>query len=153
MRRREKKIEDEIILREILSKSTICRLGLFDDEYPYVVPMNYGYDGSSIYFHCAAEGKKIDLIRKNSRVCFEIEQGVETIKSDISCHWTTKYRSIIGYGNITIIKDKKEKVKGLNIIMKQHGGENNSFADKLLDKLLVLKLDIAKFTGKQSGNW
>ena len=83
MRRNDKKIEDESIIIEILTKSLVCRVGLFDDEYPYVVPMNFGYNGNSLYFHSATKGKKLDLIRRNNKVSFEIEQSYEIVKDGI----------------------------------------------------------------------
>ena len=73
MRRNEREITDPKIIEEIIHQATICRIALYDADYPYIVPLNYGYESGALYFHSAKEGKKIDLIRKNSRVCFEIE--------------------------------------------------------------------------------
>lgn len=153
MRRNEKEIEDKDIINEILSKSHICRIGLFDNEYPYVVPMNYGYNENSLYFHCSSKGKKLDLIRKNNKACFEIEQSHEVIKNEVSCKWTTKYRSVIGFGNIDIVTDYNEKIEALDFIMSQHGKEDNHYKDELIDKIVTLKLNISNLTAKQSGKW
>ncbi|MEN8187326.1 MAG: pyridoxamine 5'-phosphate oxidase family protein [Bacteroidota bacterium] len=153
MRRNEKEIEDKDIINEILSKSHICRIGLFDNEYPYVVPMNYGYNENSLYFHCSSKGKKLDLIRKNNKACFEIEQSHEVIKNEVSCKWTTKYRSVIGFGNIDIVTDHNEKIEALDFIMSQHGKEDNHYKDELIDKIVTLKLNISNLTAKQSGKW
>ncbi len=153
MRRNEKKITDEKIIREILQKSQICRIAIFADKYPYIVPMNYGYKDSVIFLHSALEGRKIELLKQNSNVGFEIEQEHEVIKDELSCNWTTKYRSIIGYGNIELISDNKQKVDGLNIIMEHHGEKENVYNDKAVDNVIVLKLHIKDFTAKQSGKW
>lgn len=150
MRRKERQIVDKEIINEILVNSNICRLGIFDDEYPYIVPMNYGYSNKSLYFHCATEGRKLDLIVKNNKVGFEIEAQNEILKDEVSCKWTTKYRSIIGKGKIVILTETNEKVDGLNIIMEHHGKMDNSYNEKILDRLIVLRLDIEELTAKQS---
>jgi len=82
VRRKEKEIHDKDELEEILKNGTICRLGLFDNNVAYVVPMNYGYSGGSIYFYSADSEKKIEIMRKNNYACFEIEAGTEIVKDD-----------------------------------------------------------------------
>jgi nitroimidazol reductase NimA-like FMN-containing flavoprotein (pyridoxamine 5'-phosphate oxidase superfamily) len=153
MRRRDKRIEDKTIITEIFSESVICRVALSDTPYPYIVPMNYGYADGVLYFHGASEGRKLDLIRKNNKVAFEIEQGYEVVKKEVSCRWTTKYRSIIGVGKIEIVTDFDEKRKGLDIIMSHHGREENEYEDNLIENIVVLKLIVESFTAKQSGDW
>ena len=76
------------------------------------------------------------------------------VKAKKSCGWTTKYRSIIGWGKIEILDDKAGKINGLDIIMTKYGRtEPNDYSDAMLDKTLVLVLTIESFTGKQSGDW
>ena len=153
MRRNDKEVNDPKIINEILTQSLICRIALFDEEYPYIVPMNYGYKENILYFHCAIKGKKIDLINKNNKVGFEIENFHKLIKKEKSCDWTTKYRSIMGTGTIKIITDLEEKRKGLDILMKQHGREENTYQDQAIKKVIILKLHINNLSAKQSGNW
>ncbi len=153
MRRNDKEITNREIIMEILQKSQICRIAIFADEYPYIVPMNYGYRNSALYLHSALEGRKTELLKQNSKVGFEIEQENEVLKNELSCKWTTKYRSIIGFGDIEFINDKKQKVDGLNIIMEHHGKKENVYNDKAVDNVIVLKLHIKEFTAKQSGKW
>ncbi len=153
MRRKDRKIDDKELINKMLTESNICRIALHDDEYPYVVPMNYGYSNNCIYMHCAATGKKIDLLKRNNKVCFEIEVGSELIKSDISCKWTTKYRSIIGYGTIEIITDSHQKIEGLDVIMKHHGKSDNIYESKVLNMVTILKLTISDLDAKQAGDW
>ena len=153
MRRKDKKIEDSKIIEAILTQSQICHIAFLDDEYPYVVPMNYGYKEDILYFHCATQGKKLDLIKRNNKVSFEIIQFHELIKKEISCDWTTKYRSIMGTGKIEIVTDTANKREGLDILMKQHGREVNTYEDKAVKRIVVLKLAINSLTAKQSGDW
>jgi len=135
---------------EIVSNSLICRLGIFDDEYPYIVPLNYGYYNNALYFHCASEGKKIELLRKNNKVCFEIEQSSEIIKDPVSCNWTMKYCSVIGYGIIEIVSDHESKKQGLDIIMRHYGKNDNAYKQKVIEEMLILKLNIISLQAKKS---
>lgn len=153
MRRKEREISNQTIIEEILKQSTICRIALNDGEFPYIVPLNYGYTNHTLYFHCATQGKKLDLIQKNNKVAFEIESGCEIIPHEESCKWTTKYRSIIGLGEIVILSDFEEKKKGLDVIMNHNGKEKNSYNEKAVNNILVLKLSIQQISAKQAGDW
>ncbi|NOU59790.1 pyridoxamine 5'-phosphate oxidase family protein [Marinifilum caeruleilacunae] len=153
MRRKEREITDPKLLEEILKGANICRLAISNHPYPYIVALNYGYADNSLFIHCAKEGKKIDLLRKNNKVGFQIERGSEIIPHEESCQWTTKYRSIIGTGEVEMIDDFDEKCKGLDVIMNHSGKADNSYHPKAVDKVLILKVKINEFSGKQAGDW
>lgn len=69
MRRIDRQVADEAGIRAILDRCQICRLALWDEEGPYIVPMSYGYrmdeGGLKLYFHCAGEGRKLDALRRD----------------------------------------------------------------------------------------
>lgn len=156
MKKSNQEIKDKAILEEILSASEVCRLGFMDKNRPYILPFNYGYQDGYIYIHCANEGKKIDLIKQNNHVCIEIEQSSKIEKYEKACKWTTRYRSLIGYGTVEIITDHDQKRQGLDIIMRHNGANtshNLSYERKLIDSMSVLKVEITEMTGKQSSNW
>ena len=154
MRRNDKEIKDPEVIEEILNQSKVCRIGLYDGEYPYIVPFNYGYHNRALYFHSAVSGKKINLIHENNKACFEIEYDSHIIRHEQACKWTTKYRSVIGYGKIECITDPEEKKKGLDKIMEHYGRSAvNVYDEKHVKDIVILKLTIDKLTGKQSGNW
>jgi hypothetical protein len=134
--------------------AAICRIGLIDGDLPYIVPLNYGFSGNVLYFHSAPAGKKIDLLKQNNRVCFEIEQSNELVRNEQACNWTSRYRCVIGYGTVEIITDRDEKINGLDIIMKHYGNQgNNTYNDANLERMVILKLTIDRISGKQSGDW
>ena len=127
---------------------------MIDDDRPYVVPLNYGYSDNSIYMHSAESGKKIAILKQNNRVCFEIEYSAEIVKHELSCGWSTRYRSLIGIGTIEIITDFEQKKAGLDIIMAHYGKkDNNEYKNNLVNSIVILKLNIEEITGKQSGIW
>jgi nitroimidazol reductase NimA-like FMN-containing flavoprotein (pyridoxamine 5'-phosphate oxidase superfamily) len=154
MRRKQYEITDSAIIEDILSKSEVCRIALIDNDRPYIVPLNYGYKNNAIYFHSSPRGKKIELLKTNNKVCFEIELFTEIVKNEIPCTWGTKYRSVIGYGTIELLTDPDQKTEGLDIIMAHYGKtDKNIFQDKQIGNVLILKLKIEEITGKQLGNW
>ena len=122
MRKKEREITDKAVLEQLLMQTQICRLGLYDGKWPYVVPVNMGYEPGRIYFHSSKKGKKMDILRDNPNVCFELDADVEIVTGDKPCDWTTYYKSIIGFGTAVILDDEEEKLAGLKVIMRRHGG-------------------------------
>ncbi|MEN8201841.1 MAG: pyridoxamine 5'-phosphate oxidase family protein [Bacteroidota bacterium] len=154
MRKKNQEIKDKQVLEEILSHAVIIRIAMVDRGEPYLLPFNYGYRSNCIYIHSAQKGKKIDVLSRNPRVCFEVEQQADLVKGPLACDWSTLYRSVIGYGTIEIISDYAQKQEGLEIIMSQHGApELIEFKEKNVDSIVILKLTIDSMTGKQSSNW
>jgi nitroimidazol reductase NimA-like FMN-containing flavoprotein (pyridoxamine 5'-phosphate oxidase superfamily) len=83
MRRKDREIEDIRDLELIISNSDVCRVAFADNNMPYIVTMNFGYSGgdnSAFYFHCASEGRKLEMMRKNNLVCFELDTDHEPMK-------------------------------------------------------------------------
>ena len=115
MRRKDREIVDTKILDEIISSAQVCRLGLSDDNAPYIVPMCFGYKDRSLYFHSAGDGKKIEIIKKNPNVCFEFDHNIEVLQAEKPCKWGMKYQSIIGHGKVVFIETLEEKKEALKI--------------------------------------
>lgn len=150
MRRQEKEITDRTEIEAILNQAEICRLAMADDNVPYVVALNYGYADNCLYIHCAPEGKKIDFIRKNPHVCFEADVDVEVVETDSVHKCSTKYKSVIGHGTASIITDDAGKKAGLDVLMTQYSDVDHEYPQKLLDKMVIIKVEIETMTGKQS---
>jgi hypothetical protein len=150
MRRQEREIRDEAEIQEILEKGLVCRLGLYDGLYPYVVPLNYGYRNGCMFFHSAREGRKIDILKKNGRVCIEVDIDSRIVRGDAPCRWAAKYRSVIGFGRARIVDDEAEKKAALEIIMAHYGGQGGEYDEKSLQRTCVIEVVIENMTGKQS---
>ena len=154
MRRSDKEIKDKNCIKWILETAKVCRIALCDNETPYIVPMNFGFKENNLYLHSAREGLKIDMIRKNNRICFEADIETEIVTADNACSWGMKYYSIIGFGNAHFIKDTCEKEDALNIIMQKYSHKSDKSFEYLkpaLDKTTVIKVEIESLTGKKSG--
>lgn len=154
MRRKDKEVIDQTIINGLFATAEVCRLAMVDNGEPYIVPLNYGYRDHALYFHSAAAGRKLDILKRNPTVCFEIETLATIIKHAEPCHWGTKARSLIGYGRVEIIADPLEKKRGLDIIMAHHGQtEPNMYDERQLRAVVILKLMVESVTCKQLGNW
>jgi len=150
MRRKEKEITEESAIEAIIQKSLVCRLALSDGNFPYIVPLCFGYRDKVLYFHGSLKGKKIDIIRKNQNICFEFDINTEIVKAEDACHWSMKYKSVIGFGKAVLLEDLYEKRKALNIIMSQYSDRTFQFNDATLKGTVVIKVEIESMTGKQS---
>jgi len=150
LRRSKDEIKERAEIDAIIRKSRVCRLGLCDGEEPYIVPLCFGYDGKALYFHSATEGRKIDVIRKNNRVCVEFDIPGEMKESEQGCKWGITYRSVIGFGAAEIVDDGEAKREALAILMAQYSDKNYTFPDDLVTKTAVIKVIIARITGKQA---
>lgn len=152
MRRKEKQMPKETVYK-YLNLCKVVRVGLNDREYPYIVPMNYGYesqDGKDIlYMHCATEGRKIDLINEDPKVGFEMDINYGITDDDNPAKCTTKYASIIGTGTMEIVESYTEKVDALSLLMKNVADREIQIFDKrVVDKTTILKLVVKSMTGK-----
>jgi len=150
MRRKEKEIKDTAEIEEILSKAFVCRLGLCDNGRPYVVPLCFGYEDNALYIHCAKEGKKLDIIRENNNVCFEVDIDCQVIKAEQACRFELRYKSVIGFGRALLIEDAELKRRGLDVIMRQFSEETFEYPQQDLEKTMVVKVEIQSMTGKIS---
>lgn len=151
MRRKDKEVVDREFIDSVMSRSQVCRIGLCQDGVPYIVPMCFGYDGESIYLHSAKEGRKIDFLKSNPAVCFEIDIDCELKPSDKPCSFSMKYRSVMGYGEVSFIEDEEDKRRALGIILKHYDSGGSGLGEVSLEKISVFRIDIAEMTAKKSG--
>ena len=151
MRRTDKEITERILLSQIIENCQVCRLGLAKDDTPYLLPVAFGYDGQAFYFHTAIEGRKIEFLTANPRVCVEFEHGVQLLRHDSNpCKWSFSFQSVIGYGTVRELTELPEKTAGLLQIMRHYSGQAWTFAAEDLAAIRVWSIAIESLTGKQS---
>jgi uncharacterized protein len=141
---------DQTKIVGIIAKAKVCRLGLADGNQPYVVPLSFGYHEMALYFHTGKKGRKMEILKKNNRVCFEMETDLEILPADNPCKWNMGYKSVVGYGRAVILEDPTEKQKALDVIVKHYGGTPMEYDEKRVNGLAVIKLEIDGMTGKES---
>jgi nitroimidazol reductase NimA-like FMN-containing flavoprotein (pyridoxamine 5'-phosphate oxidase superfamily) len=154
MRRKDKQVSDPAIIGALFSAGKVCRIAMVDNGEPYVVPVNYGYLDNTLFIHSAAAGRKLDILKRHSRVCFEIESPVEIIEHAEPCHWDARARSLVGYAVASIVTDLPGKRHGLDVIMRHYGKRDaNAYDQKQLEAVVILKVAIESVTCKQVGEW
>ncbi len=153
MRRKDREIADFDAIVDIIRRCEVCRVAFFDDEYPYIVPMNYGVkadDGKiSLFFHCAKQGKKLDLLAKNNKVCFEVDCDRMLVFKDknVACSYGYAYTSVVGEGVMSVLPEES-KLEGLAAIMEKFGVTDYEFDKTRVEQVNVLRLDVLHVSGK-----
>ena len=150
MRRAEKEIKDRRRIDSIIRRCRVCRLGMADGDTPYVIPICFGYDGQFLYFHSAPQGRKLDILRKNNRVCFEFDIAEDLMEAEDACKWGIRYQSVIGTGTVRIVEDPAGKRQALAAVMAQYSSRTFDFPEHALKGTVVIKASIETLTGKQS---
>jgi len=152
MTKRERQITDEAQITAILDAGKVLHLGLAVDNEPYVVPMNYGYTRENgklvMYLHSAVRGKKLDMIRANPRVFFEIDCDLVPFESELPCQYGLSYSSVMGKGIAHIVDDVEEKKKAMSILMKTQTNKDFTFEDRLVSVVAVIRIDVESYTEK-----
>lgn len=148
MRRNEKAIPKEECLEALAAAEYGVLSTVSTDETPYGVPMNFAYADGAIYFHCALQGHRLENLEKNKNGCLTVVDSVQLMPEKFS----TKFRSVIVFGLVSIAEDKEEKLKGIRAIAQkfspQYPKEGEEYIASAFDKMHVLKMDIEKMTGK-----
>ena len=155
MRRSDREVSDKSEIFGIISRCDILRLGLCGEDGPYIVPMCFGalFGGGTftLYLHSAAQGMKMELIRRGGRACFEADTGVKLVPGREACSFSFEYESVIGFGEVCEVSDTEEKKLALRLIMEHYvKGMEFSFTNGQADTVSVLRLRADSVTGKRS---
>lgn len=159
MRTTARELTDPAAINRILLANHIIRIAFYDGDigFPYIVPINYGYEYDlasgklTFYVHCAKDGRKLDLLRKNNRVAFEIDESWGLRQTESACKWGLNFNSVVGEGYLSIVDDENdvEKKRGLDIIMIKHGRfQDLNYSPESYKRTTILKLEVERFTAK-----
>ena len=153
MRRKDREVTDTQEILRIVEQAKILHLGLADKGFPYVVPLYYGFEYAEgrliFYIHSAREGHKLDLIRKDPRVCVELECDTELISGgDDPCRYGAAFASVIGQGTAEIVEEEQEKVRALQKLMKHQTGRDFEMDGSMAEKVAVIRITVPEFTAK-----
>jgi nitroimidazol reductase NimA-like FMN-containing flavoprotein (pyridoxamine 5'-phosphate oxidase superfamily) len=144
-------IEDRAEMQAIFGRAQVGRLGLADENEPYVVPLNFVYSDGRICFHTGLEGRKLDIMWKNPRVCFEVDEILEVvINEETTCFSTAYYKSVIAWGSVRVLDDAAEKMKALDLLMEKYaaGKKYEPIPEYALAIVNVCEIKIEEMTGK-----
>lgn len=151
MHRKEKEITSRKEIDAVISNCLFCHLAFAQDNAAYLVPLCFGYDGNFLYIHTAAQGLKIDYIRKNPQVCFAMENNVRLVNNSSNpCRWTFAFESVIGHGRIEELTDPDSKASGLGCIIRHYAEDHPPGEALPPPDLRVWRVRIDSVTGKRS---
>lgn len=151
MRRKEREITDRKEIDEIIHLGKVMHLALSDNDLPFLVPVFYTYNGTFIYFHSAKAGTKIDIMKKNNNVCFEISIDHGIIESEIACDFEAKHRTVIGFGKAEFVENEDEKIAALDGIVAQFTDKKFEYPKGNLNATAVIRINILSIKGKKHG--
>ncbi|MFQ3546887.1 MAG: pyridoxamine 5'-phosphate oxidase family protein [Termitinemataceae bacterium] len=134
----------------ILDQAAEMHLGLWDGSEVYVVPLNFVRIDTSIYFHSASEGRKISILKQYPKVCFEVT-GAHEVEPDIGgAHCTTRYESVIGWGEARLITELGLKHTILCALNSKFGASTEHIPEKVIEQTTIVEILIERLTGKSN---
>jgi hypothetical protein len=151
MRRRDREIADRAEIDAIIHSGKVMCLALADGDTPFAVPVFYAYDGTSLYFHSARVGTKIDIMKRNPSVCFVISVDHGVIESDAACDFEARHRTVVGLGRAIFVEEEAEKTKALDRIVARFSTERFAYPKSNLGATAVIRIAIASLKGKKHG--
>jgi uncharacterized protein len=151
VRRHDREILDRKEIDDIIASEKLMHLALSDNNVPFIVPLFYAYDGKALYFHSAKAGTKIEIMKRNNTVCFEITVDHDIIESDIACDFEAKHRTVIGVGKTSFVKDDADKKRILEMIVGRFTDKKFEFPQANFNVTTVVRIDIESVKGKKHG--
>jgi len=151
MGRKDKEITGKKEIESILQRAEVCRIALSDNDTPYVIPVSFGYKNNCLYFHSSGEGKKIEILKKNNKVCFEAEYGISLLNAEKICDWSMKYFSVVGFGRAYFINSIDKKRRAMDTIIAHYTPASFEYGDNELNNIAVIRIEIESITGRKSG--
>lgn len=153
MRVQKKQIEDPAVISGLLRQCPVGRLATIGtDGSPMIKPLNFVYLEGDVYFHCGREGEKMEDMKRDERVCFEIDLPIEYVKSsDSPCKAGYLYQSVIVKGRARIIEEKEKKLRVLKALMEKYQPEGGygPFPETKLALTAVVRIIIDHISGKE----
>jgi nitroimidazol reductase NimA-like FMN-containing flavoprotein (pyridoxamine 5'-phosphate oxidase superfamily) len=161
MRRKDKEISGRARLEKILDQARVCRLAMVGEgpqgTEPYVLPVFFACRDGRLYVHCAQEGRKLELVARNPRVCVEVDELRGLLPAEKPCAFSSLFRSVIASGTAAPVLDAQAKRRALDLLMAKYAGRPSGpgfeFSDATLEHTVVLEITIEQITGKQSPGW
>ena len=155
MLRKDREVTDLNEIYDILCRCSTLRLGLFDEEYPYVVPVSFGAELKGrdviVYFHGARRGTKLALIAKNPHIAAEADIYYKTELEHAPNGITVRYESVMGRGIAEEVTDEAEKIHGLQLMEHHYGYTTDTVAHcGRLKHTVVYKITLHEITGKRN---
>lgn len=147
-------VEERELMNDMIAKSKVCYVAMTDiDGFPYVLPMNFGFQDDILYLHSAPEGSSIKSLEVNPNVCilFCSDPSLVYQHENVACSYRMRGASVMCRGKVVFEEDFEEKVKALNFIMKQYSDRLFTYSRPAVENVKVWKIEIDSITTKIFG--
>ncbi|WP_051273417.1 pyridoxamine 5'-phosphate oxidase family protein [Desulfotruncus alcoholivorax] len=137
--------------RAFLAGQTWGRLATVGPDGPYITPLHYVLNDDKIYFHSSTEGKKLDNLAADSRVCFEVSTLIDILEHHTPCKFSTRFISVQVFGKAYLVKETEEKLAVLNLLAQRFMKSEFVPVDAAqASKVSVIALHIERISGRES---
>lgn len=152
MRRKDRQVTDRAEIERVLSESSVCRVGFYDGEEVYIVPLSFGFQEQAgrltLYFHSAGEGRKVDLFCRGGRAGFEMDCEERLVLAETACGCTVLYRSIIGSGRTREVPPE-EKEAAMRAVLAHYTDAPLPIDPAMLARTRLFALEVDELSCKE----
>jgi hypothetical protein len=147
-------LTDQVEIDRIIERCEVCYVSMVDEQnQPYVVPFNFGYEKGIIYLHSSQRGLKINILKQNPAVCiaFSTDHQLRFQSEQVACSYSMKYRSVLAFGKVEFVEDIDQKRDHLNKVMLHYTQKPFTFNPPSLREVCTFKVNVEKFTARVYG--
>jgi len=146
-------IENREEIDKIIRACKTCYLAMSDNDFPYVLPMNFALDGDSVILHSAQSGRMWETLKKNPNVCINWIIGEDLAWQDVKvgCSYRVKSKSVLVEGKVEFVDDFDEKTRCMNLMMGQYSDREFKFSKPAIENVGIIKVAIKKISAKEFG--
>ncbi len=146
-------IENREEIDKIIRACKTCYLAMSDNDFPYVLPMNFALDGNSVIMHSAQSGRMWETLKRNPNVCINWIIGEDLAWQDVKvgCSYRVKSKSVLVEGKVEFVDDFDEKTRCMNLMMGQYSDREFKFSKPAIENVGIIKVAIKKISAKEFG--
>ena len=146
-------IQNREEIDNIIRACKTCYLAMSDNDFPYILPMNFALDGNTVIMHSAQSGRMWETLKKNQNVCINWIIGEYLAWQDVKvgCSYRVKSKSVLVEGKVEFIDDFDEKTRCLRLLMNQYSDREFKFSKPAVENVGIIKVAIEKISAKEFG--
>jgi len=153
LRRSDKEWNDHDEIEQVLASVRIMTVACCLENEPYLFTVDFAWEPQArqLWFHCAAEGRKMDIIKANPRVCVTVVEDRGYVEGECD----HAYRSLILEGQAHIVTDLAEKRRGLELLVRKHERQPETVLGRLagdeeaVRNVAIVRITVDAMSGKQ----
>ena len=144
-------------MEDLLKRAEVGRIALCQDNVPYLIPVNFLYHKGKIAFHCAWEGKKLEIIALNPNCCFEVDEFMGEVSDHFEARCHLDYDSVLAFGKAHLEDDDERKAHLLQMFAEKYSASyrkpvsdgGNRFDTTRVSECCCVVMDIEQLTGRR----